>query len=344
MGNREVTAIIRLAVMDCGDRESEYLAVARRLRRARFTAAVSPASESARQTAEQLGIPRFVGSLDELLEHHAEQFDAVLLEGNSARLEQDCRRAAEAGKHLLVNSPFELTHQTAANIAGVCRQSGVVLMLGQTSRFLPAFQTVKLVLDAGKLGEPGLLRIHRWDFRSAFGSLEDFVPDLCERSLAARLVPDIDLAIWFFGTVPDHVYAVGSGPSDVRARGGDYVQVHLGFPHGGMALLDFTDALPDGESYYSLSLIGSAGAAYADDHHNMQLLYRGGPPRSMKSGIGPAAPLAKLQEFVDSIVEHRLPACPAEAICDAFLVADAAIQSMESGRALQEKGNQYELA
>ena len=43
-----------------------------------------------------------------------------------------------------------------------------------------------------------------------------------------------------------------------------------------MALIDCAQTLPQGDGYFSLSLIGSTGAAYADSHHNRQLLYGGG--------------------------------------------------------------------
>ena len=48
------------------------------------------------------------------------------------------------------------------------------------------------------------------------------------------------------------------------------------FPEGGMALIDCSRALqPSCDPYFSLTVIGSTGAAYADDHHNTNLLYKG---------------------------------------------------------------------
>ncbi|MEC8690236.1 MAG: hypothetical protein VX016_01635, partial [Verrucomicrobiota bacterium] len=56
--------------------------------------------------------------------------------------------------------------------------------------------------------------------------------------------------------------------------------VHLGFKCGGMALIDFTNSLPDGDNYESLCLIGAKGAAYADDHRNRNLFFNGGAPEA----------------------------------------------------------------
>src|SRR5262249_25521148 len=107
---------------------------------------------------------------------------------------------------------------------------------------------------------------------------------------AGPLVRDLDLAGWLFGTLPNVVYAVE------QADGG--VLAHLGFPGGGMALIDLS-VLPPGDSYHSLSLIGSTGAASAADHQNVQLVYRGGRPQAVRTGEGVKALAALVQEFID---------------------------------------------
>src|SRR5262249_16610800 len=135
-------------------------------------------------------------------------------------------------------------------------------------------------LDAGKLGEVGLVRVHRW------GSGASGNP----------MVRDLDLASWLVGKQPNLVYAVG--------REG-LIQVHLGFPEGGMALLDSTDRLPRGDASHSLSVIGSAGAAYADDHQNMQLVYRGGHPQAVRADEGARQFTALIQEFADGVQAGR---------------------------------------
>jgi predicted dehydrogenase len=163
---------------------------------------------------------------------------------------------------------------------------------------------VKEVFDAGRLGVPGLLRIHRWkpgergrERHGAAGAQDD------AGTLVRRIVGEIDLACWMFNQRPETVYAVGCS----QTGSSDYVQVHLGFKGGGMALIDYAETLPQGDGYFSISLIGSIGAAYADDHHDMQLLYKGGPPSALHTGDADAAALAQLQEFVNAVQERREP-------------------------------------
>ncbi len=147
------------------------------------------------------------------------------------------------GRYVLLLSPFRPFERLWDSI----NASGRV-MPARLGRFAPAVQQLKHELNAGHLGTPGLLRVHDWDGSS---QIDD-----------QRLAEALDLVACLFDHPPVVVYAV---------KRNDYVQIHLGFQDNGMALLiiDANQALAS--PYRSLHFIGSRGAAYADDHHNMQL-------------------------------------------------------------------------
>ena len=125
-------------------------------------------------------------------------------------------------------------------------------------RFLPETSAVHASLTSGQLGQPGLLRIHHW------------ITSAADARTAA--LPQIDLAHWLFASPPQSVHAL--------ERPG-YLQLHLGFPQGGMALIDVATGRPGNAGYYSLHLIGSGGAAYADDHRNAHLHFGDGAPAAL---------------------------------------------------------------
>ena len=262
----------RLALIGGGDDAASYTTVAPRLPNAAFVAVVDPKPDRVQAAADSLGASITANSLEKLLEGGADAFDAVIIpESNHARGSL-ALQAAEAGKHVLTASPLTLSVEDAEKVVEACRSADVRLMASSSLRFMPSHQAVKNALAEGKLGDPGLLRMHRWSQPSGPNSANDIV-------LGGSVV-GIDLAIWLFGESPTEVYAVG--------RPG-YAQVHLGFPDGGMALIDDVRTLPNGDGYLSLSLIGSSGAAYADDHHNRNLLFQGGDPSAIDTGQGSAA-------------------------------------------------------
>ena len=334
--------MLRLALVGCGDSAQAYSAAGLRLRGATFVAVVDPDLDKARLTAHSVGAAVSGSSLDDLLAQAPESFDGVLIDWANVAHAELVSKAAGAGKHVLVEPPLALSASEADAAIAACRSAGVRLMVGHSARFLDSLQKVKESLDSGKLGEPGLLRVHRWEPLPGV-SLGQLEPDAEESggTVLDRVIREIDAAIWLFGSMPTEVYAVGRRQSSPEPRMPDYVQVHLGFPRGGMALIDYSMALPQGQGYFSLSVIGSSGATYADDHHNIQLLYGGGDPSALNTGEGNGHMVAQLQEFVDAIQQNREPAVTGVDGRAAVQVAEAVQESVASGRAARLEGGVY---
>jgi predicted dehydrogenase len=147
--------------------------------------------------------------------------------------------------------------------------------------------------------------------------------------LPAPLLRDLDMVQWLIAQPPDRVFAL-----ERPAAAGRTVQVHLGFPGGGMALVDYTSGLPDGNGYRSLSVIGAAGAAHADDHQNMQIVYRGGAPQAVRTAEGVRHFTALVQEFLDALHAGRDLSASTADWRGVLAVADAVQKSLASGQAV----------
>ena len=201
--------------------------------------------------------------------------------------------AAQAGRHVLFGVPGE-TMVGMRDVLATCRDAGVHLTAGGCLRHAPSNVLIKERVDSGKLGAPGLLRVHRWR-----GSTE--APWEC------RIFADIDLALHLMGGLPDTLFAM-------TRREGAYLQVHLGFPGGAMAILDFATSLPPGQCYDSLSLVGTKGTAYADDHSNTHLLFTGAAPRALVSRGGDGR-FGELRAFLAGIHNPCVPEAEWMAAC-----------------------------
>lgn len=175
-------------------------------------------------------------------------FDVVDGDEHDLLITDDFRKAADAAekkKRVLLLDPFKHLEQVVTDPA----LSGH-LMPAQRWRHRPSIREVGRAARSRKLGVPGLMRIHDWD---ASGVLDE-----------SRVANQLDLVIWIFGSTPRQTC---TGLRD------DYLQLHVGLDGDGMALVDLDATLPANQRYYSLSLIGSEGAAYADDHHNTNLVF-----------------------------------------------------------------------
>lgn len=236
--------------------------------------------------------------------------DAVLIE-----------RCLKAGKHVQLAAPSCLPRETLVSLAAVAHQVGVQLAVLNPDCYLPSIEAIWQKVEAGSLGEPGLVRIHRWESCATFTAAIDPFPGALMRAL--------DLAITLMRRRPNLVFATSAAS---RA----FVQVHLGYPGGGMALIDYTGSLPAGDPYQSLALIGSAGAAYADDHLNMQLVYRGGTPQALRIGEEAKQLAAMLQALVDAVPAKRT--APMADWRTTYTVAEAARGSIATGQAVPVEG------
>jgi hypothetical protein len=282
--------MIRLACIGLGEESLRQLAP--RLRGAELLSAEGPALPEACDAAAFLGP---AGG-------DAARMDAFLSAGKPVLVSTD---------HLCSRAAFD-----RAFAAG----RGARLMIANPDRFLPSRRLVRREL-AEKLGEPGLVRSHRWYSQGA-------------ETADVALLRELDVALWLFAQAPNVVYAVEQTAGAGRLVG---LLVHLGFPQGGMALLEQA-ALPPGDGYRSLSVIGSAGAAYADDHQNLQLLYRGGPPQAVGPDEAVTALAALVRQFVDALASNiEGPASLAEwgAVLN---VADAVQESLTARRAVATGG------
>lgn len=248
--------------------------------------------------------------------------NAILLAGPVSPAEVE--RILSAGVHVVLIADRCRPGDGIEGLYAAARTFSVQFAAVNPDRYLPSRQLIKKQL-AGPLGEPGLIRLHRWE------------PPSTDRAggpaaLPDPLLRDIDLALWLAGRRPNRVYAVEQKAAGAPGR---FVQVHLGFAGGGMALLDYSSRLPPGDGYQSLSVIAARGAAYADDHQNAQLLYRGGNAQAVRTDEHAGQFAAIAQEFVDALRAGQNLAAGVGEWRDVFAVADAVRELLASGQAVE---------
>lgn len=251
-------------------------------------------------------------------------FDAVAFVQPDQLNIGEVQQLADAGKHILISADACQSQQGLATLMALQKNGPMYIVVVNPVHYLPSRKLIRQRLDSGKLGIPGLVRIHSWWHVDKNRTIASTVP--------LHILCDLEFLLSLFQEAPQRIYAVQRKSSDPSP--GVYLQVHLGFLSGGMALIDYTDRLPPGDSYGSMNVIASCGAAYSDDMQNMQLLFRGGHPQSLRVGESSDQWAEMLQEFVDGIraqqnLSHKRPDWRG-----AFTVASAVMQSLEQCRAV----------
>jgi len=294
------------------------------------------APDAAHSVARAAGARAHVGDFASFIESGADEIEAVIVNTPNDSHADIARTAIAAGKHVLVEKPLALSADAAGAVHRAAEIAGVRLMVAHTLRFMPANAHVRRALDDGELGRPGMLRSHRW-LRRFPGPPAGWKHDAARSGGLAvhEAVHEIDQALWLIGERPTHVQAQATP---------DLLQIHLGYEFGAMAICGIATGLPLGSGYYSLALIGSLGAAYADDHHNVHLLYRGGRPQALVSDQRASAVRAQLDEFGSAIAEDRNPSVTGADAVAALQIAEAVAASGAAGRTAHLTESGYVIA
>ncbi|MBI4786583.1 MAG: Gfo/Idh/MocA family oxidoreductase [Chloroflexi bacterium] len=114
--------------------------------------------------------------------------------------------ALKAGKHVLMEKPLATTVADARAIVAATAESGLVVMVNFSQRFVADHVWIKQAIDAGQIGRPQIAISVKFD--------TIFVPTGMIRSWSVQTSPlyfmsshDLDLIYWFLGKRPVEVFA-----------------------------------------------------------------------------------------------------------------------------------------
>jgi predicted dehydrogenase len=117
-----------------------------------IVAVASRSLDRAEAFGESFDVPTRYGDYDALAADP--DVDAVYIATPHSRHMRDTIAMLKAGKHVLCEKPFALNAREAQQMVDVARGSGLFLMEGVWSRFLPSYTASREILQSGRIGEP----------------------------------------------------------------------------------------------------------------------------------------------------------------------------------------------
>ena len=206
--------------------------------------------------SEHFGVP--CAPFDEVLARP--DVDAVIVATPSGQHAEQVVRAAEAGKHVLVEKPMALHLEDADRMIETCRRAGVRLGVVFQRRAQPLFQRVHRAVQAGDLGRLTLgtvvLPYVREDDYYAQAAWRGTWAQDGGGALMNQGIHLVDLLLWYVG-VPEHVSAYARTLArDVEVE--DTAAATLQFESGALATIAATTTARPGFAH-RLSLYGTAG-------------------------------------------------------------------------------------
>ncbi|MCF8102158.1 MAG: Gfo/Idh/MocA family oxidoreductase [Desulfarculaceae bacterium] len=143
---------------------------------AKVTGVVDRNTEAAQKVAKATGA-EVLPSLDAVLEDSA--VDAVFISVPHDLLAEFGRRAAEAGKHLIVEKPVAMSLDELDGLLVACRKNGVQLTSNYWLRYLPPVQRAAELVREGVLGDlVGMeIQVHQHKGAGYWAGVRGVAPD-----------------------------------------------------------------------------------------------------------------------------------------------------------------------
>lgn len=107
--------------------------------------------ESARQFAEEYGIPKYYGSYEELAADP--EVEAVYVATPNNFHYENCKMCLNAGKHVLCEKPFTTNADEARALYRLAEEKGLFIMEAFWIRFLPVYNCLQKVLEGEVIGQ-----------------------------------------------------------------------------------------------------------------------------------------------------------------------------------------------
>jgi predicted dehydrogenase len=211
--------------------------------------------------------PPVTTSLDEALAR--DDVDAVAICVPSGTHAQIAVAALEAGRHVVVEKPVDVTVEAAAPIAAAAAAApdGTVVSVISQHRFDPASVVVRDAITAGRFGRvtSAVATVSWWRSQDYYdsGAWRGTWKLDGGGALMNQGVHTVDLLLWFLGT-PVEVTAHTGLLAHERVEVEDTVAAVVRFESGALATLHATTAAYPGLSV-RLQVLGDAGSAVIDD-------------------------------------------------------------------------------
>ncbi|MFE7331305.1 Gfo/Idh/MocA family protein [Streptomyces sp. NPDC057565] len=285
-------------------------------------------AETARAEAARWGVT--ADPLDVLLAR--DDIDAVIVAVPSGLHAQLTVAALDAGKHVLLEKPIEVTVEAADKILDAEKRSGKVLSVASQRRFAAENQFVFRAIRDGHLGKvtSATVEVPLWRSQEYYdsGSWRGTWALDGGGALMNQGVHLVDLALWLLGEV-DEVYAHAGLLAHERIEVEDTVTITARLRDGVLLTFLATTAAYDGVPI-RYAVFGNGGCVVVEDERLTRFDSSSGPAPAF-DGAPVDQPMAQLDDFVTAVKTGGRPLVTSAQARAAVAFIEAVYRSARTG-------------
>ena len=234
------------------------------------------------------------------------------------------KKAAEAGKHVIVEKPIEVSLSRGRQLIESCRQHGVKLAVIYQNRFMTEAKRMKQMIDDNEIGRifmgDGYIKWYRTQEYYDSGAWRGTLALDGGGVLINQAIHTIDLLQWYMGAV-DSIFGNIATLSHQRLEGEDNAIAILQFKNGAMGVIEASTSIQPAQAR-RIEIHGSKGSLILNGDE-LQVLIEGqkdNEPKKdelpTKESMGASSPLGGFSiephknQFVaiaDAIFSNKIP-------------------------------------
>lgn len=252
------------AIIGCGMIAKFHAKAIRDIPEAKLVACYNRTAPKADALAAEFGCQAYT-DLDAMLARNDVQV-VTICSPSGAHMEPTIA-AAQAGKHVIVEKPLDVTLQRCDAMIDACHAAGVRLATIFPSRFHRSSQLLKKAVDAGRFGTLTLgdayvkwFRTQQYYDSGAWRGTWQFDGG---GALMNQAIHSVDLLLWLMGPVAE-VSAYTATLAHERIEVEDVVTASLRFKNGALGVIEATTAAYPG-TLKKIELAGSKGMAVLEE-------------------------------------------------------------------------------
>lgn len=310
--------------------------IVQRVRNVDLTAICDSNSENLQKYQQELQVENVYSSFAEMLQN--KQLHAIVIVTPSALHCEQIEQSLKAGFHVFCEKPLGVTLEDSIKAKkAVLDHPDNVFMLGFMRRFDPSYQYAKKKVDEGEIGQPVLFRSYSVDPISSIDSVLSYIPHSAGQ-FVDMAVHDIDLARWYLKSEPKSIYAIGgcfAYPEFGEYGDGDNVSALMQFENDAMAFFLAGRTAPHGYNVET-EIIGTKSTiriGSVPQKNLVEIIDQDGVRKECSQNFHERfedAFINEMQEFVDCILENRIPEVNVEDGVQSSKIAELATESFKS--------------
>jgi UDP-N-acetyl-2-amino-2-deoxyglucuronate dehydrogenase len=307
---------------------------------------------SAKRLADELGITAYE-SLDAMLADP--KIGAVTIATPSGSHMEPAVAAANAGKHIVVEKPLEITLNRCDKIINACRKNKVVLTTVFQSRFHDSAIKLKKAVEAGRFGKLTVGDAYvKWYRNQAYYDSSPWRGTWAfdgGGALMNQAIHSVDLLSWFMGPVAE-VTAHAATLAHERIEVEDAIVATLRFENGAIGVIEASTAVYPGY-LKRIEIHGCEGSAILEEedlkawdfakprkedktiHAEMAKSKSTGGGASDPSAIGYHGHACQIRDLVDAVRLKRPPSIEASEGRRSVEIILAIYKAAETGKAVK---------